>query len=197
MLSVQPALIKCIHYLKGKFSLHIEIAYSYIPKDQTVFYGYNIANITDGNIATNYMSHYWDKGKFTPMMVDNTFDQSTFENEMVNFNEYIYQNQIQDKTYLGVYLRNVKDIGGVKLYDVINFVNPLYSELTGYAVQGTITSVLRDHLGDDTIQFEFRRGPFPKSKLEDNILKIVLTMITAFSYSIAMGIITASIAGNI
>jgi ATP-binding cassette subfamily A (ABC1) protein 3 len=76
-------------------------------------------------------------------------------------------------------------------------VDPTQEGAPGYAILGTMNSIFRDVTEDKEATFEFSRGPFPRSKFEDNLVRIIMSMITVFSYSVAMGIITSSMAGNI
>ena len=170
---------------------------SLIPNSQTVYYSFNTTNLgQDSGPVENFMSHYYDKGKFSAKAGDLFIDATDFDRGIRQYNDNLYDNRIRDKSYLGVYLKDKYVEDGVTTYDVITFVDPTQTHITGYAIQGTISSILRDHLGED-YSFKFSVGPFSKSKLYDSILKITLTMLTVFSFSIALGVMTASIAGNI
>ena len=142
------------------------------------------------------MSHYYDKGKFYKRSTEKFFNETGLDQGIIDFNEYLYDETIQDKSYLGVYLRDKSENNGVTTYDMITFVDITQEHITGYAIEGTVSLILRDHLDKD-YTFRFNVGKLPKSKLEDSILKITLTMLKVFSFSITLGVITASIAGNI
>ena len=49
---------------------------SLIPKSQIVYYSYNTSNIgQDPTVADNFMSHYYDKGKFSKRLVEKSFQR--------------------------------------------------------------------------------------------------------------------------
>lgn len=165
---------------------------SKIPSDQTVYYGYG-SNV-DPLLAENFMNQYFNSGVFQAKKAETFLDSKHFEENIINFDNYVTENGNRYDNYFSLYIRQ---LGGTPpVYDIITFVDPTQADATGYAIQGVYTSIIRDHSKEE-MNFAIKRGPFPKSKFEDNILKIILTMITVFSYSIALGIITSSIAGNI
>ena len=167
---------------------------SKIPVTQTVYYGYE--STVDPIVAQNFMNHYYNSGKFKAVPVDIIFDNTDpFGTNLYKFDDYIMTHGSRTENYFSVFIRTISQ--APPKYDIVTFVDPTQSDATGYAIQATINSIIKDFSKNPNMNFSIQRGPFPKSKLEDSILKIVLTMLTVFSYSIALGIITSSIAGNL
>ena len=170
-----------------------------IPAHQTVFYGYeSTVNPID---AQNFMNYFYNSGSFKAVAIDITFDSSiSFGENLKTFDNYVMNHGSRTDNYFSVFIRAINQVpvsGGPPKYDIVTFIDPTQTDATGYAIQGTINSVIKDFSKNEKMSFSIKRGPFPKSKLDDSILKFVLTMLTVFSYSIALGIITSSIAGNL
>lgn len=187
----------------GDYNTMYALSLNKIPNPQTVFFSYN-GKINNGeSVAKNLFDTYFnDDDKFATSYTGAPYpgDRDLY-NEIVNLDGQFFEKSkdLVDKSYISLYLRDKIITTNPKTvtYDIMVFLDPTQPEISGYAVQGTITAVLRDFLVDPDISFKIKRGSFPKTKLDGSIIRIVLTMLTVFSFSIALGIITSSIAGNI
>lgn len=168
---------------------------SYVPSPQTVMYAYDHTNIVDPSRVDKFMSTYFNTGPFKSQRVDTDFSRTDLNHTLLAFDDYIMDQSVRGENFFSVYIRDLQD--NPPMYDIITLTDPTQNEAVGFAIQGMLNSVARDMRPSSDITYSIARGSFPKSKFEDQILRIVLTMMTVFSFSIAVGIITSSIAGNI
>jgi ATP-binding cassette, subfamily A (ABC1), member 3 len=173
------------------------LSLSKVPNPQFVNWAYSESNGVTESMAKEFLSGYYNAntGPFTLSDKPLKIETDVMNVEMEKFDNYIMENVKKGEFFFSVFVRNIDKT--TNTYDIVTLVDPTQSAAAGYAIQATMSLVMRDVTGDPDYTYNISQSPFPKSKIDDNILKIVLTMITVFSYSVAMGIITSSIAGNI
>jgi len=176
----------------GMYSLSL----SSVPAPQIVAWSYNPVNIQDKSRAEQFINTYYNNNglPFESQFIDTEMG-ADLNLTMLNFDQNIMDLKHFNQDYFSVFVEDIDD--ATNSYNIITFIDPTQNAAPGYAVQGTMSAIMRDVTGDKDMKFNLERAAFPRSKSVDKILKIVLTMITVFSYSISMGIITSSIAGNI
>lgn len=143
------------------------------------------------------MNTYYAAEPFNGQIGTKTFTNLDIFTAADQFDEYVVNEREQGTSIFSVYIRNIKDEDGLVNIEVLTLVDPAQNGGSGYAIQGAMTSVLRYATGDNSAEFNLGRGPFPMTKKDDSIVKLVFAIITVFCYSVALGIITSSMAGNI
>jgi ATP-binding cassette subfamily A (ABC1) protein 3 len=172
------------------------LSLSKVPTPQTVTYMYNPTNI-DQPTADRFMDWYYNQGPFTAVASTTQFTDANLTLVLETFDQYVMENTNKNENFFSVYINDISETDTEINYDIITLLDPTQNGAAGYSLLGLLNSVYRDASRDGTATFKLGRGSFPLSKFDDNLIKIILTMITVFSFSISMGVITSSMAGNI
>ena len=172
------------------------LSLSYVPSGQITRIAYNHDNI-DRSVAEGFLNHYFDANKFNGEIIEDILPANTVEEAAISYSAFLTVPEFKGSNIFSVYINNIEEKEGVKYYDLVTLVDPNQEGAVGYAIQGIMTSILRDATGDENAEYSISRGTFPRDPIVDNIIKIVLISVTILNYSITLGIVTSSLAGNI
>ena len=167
-----------------------------VPDHQVTTFAFNQNNIAASDDVSRFMNTYYAEPPFNGNLIQDQFGGDNLMDTAGLFNLNVMEME-EFTNIFSVYVNDISDDIGVRTYDILTIIDPAQKGAAGYAVQGAMTSILRDATGDNNAEFNIRRGPFPQTKKDDDLIKIVLAIVTIFSYTVAFGVITSSIAGNI
>jgi len=148
--------------------------------------------------AERFMNRFYGNEKFNSVLIEGSrFKGNTYLETAGNFDDYVMKNGPEGWRIFSVIINRIEEINDVIYYDITTLVDPNQKEAIGYAILANMNSIFRDVINDNDAEFSLGRGTFPRIAVIDDILNMVMILLTVLNFSITLGLVTSSFAGNI